>query len=102
MFLFVLDNLLNTREAMTAILLNLDIEASEASNTITRKYNSDSVSSGEEEPFFAIPSVRPKERRHQFEAAEHASTSYFPEEGMFKELFLKENSALRLKLYTIW
>ena len=41
--------------------------------------------------------------RHQFDSAAHSSSqSYFPTDGIMKELFSRDNRMLRLRLCAIW
>ena len=50
-----------------------------------------------------LPVVEDGPRRHQFDATTHSSTqSYFPTDGIMKELFSRDNRMLRLRLCAIW
>lgn len=51
----------------------------------------------EDSPLFPSQDVP---RRHQFDVDE--CSSYFPEDSVLKEVFSKENSMLRFKLYVMW
>lgn len=76
---------------MTTVTLDSDVEAPPNRKLVPQSYQEESNLDTEEVPLF---------RRHQFDATE--SSSYFPEEGVMKELFLKESNMLRFKLYVIW
>lgn len=85
---------------MTTMTVESDVEAPLIQRTEDQNYQEISKAQSSEASLFSSQPIAP--RRHQFDAAEAASLSYFPEEGVLKELFLKENSMLRFKLFVIW
>lgn len=85
---------------MTTTTVDFDVEAPLINRTEDHKYPDINSARNFEASLFSSRSIAP--RRNQFDAVEAASLSYFPEESVLKELFLKENSMLRFKLFTIW
>lgn len=85
---------------MTTMTVDSDVEAPLIKRKEDQNYQDISNPESDNASLFSSQQISP--RRHQFDAAEAASLSYFPEESVLKELFLKENSMLRFKLFVIW
>jgi hypothetical protein len=85
---------------MTTVTVDSDVEAPLIKRTEDQNYQEFNNAVSSDASLFSSQPIAP--RRHQFDAAEAASLSYFPEEGVLKELFLKENSMLRFRLFVIW
>jgi hypothetical protein len=69
----------------------------ESNNTDDHIYLEDNNADKEDSPLFPTQNVP---RRHQFDVEE--CTSYFPEDSVLKEVFSKDSSMLRFKLYVMW
>ena len=72
-------------------------------NSLSTSTKENRIVNNDAESVPLLPVVEDGPRRHQFDATTHSSTqSYFPTDGIMKELFSRDNRMLRLRLCAIW